>query len=254
MEKEVVYVAELDTDCDMVAANYLYNEGVLKCVVCDPVPKSSEIIRRIEILKSLGIQVLYEMPSVAKYVFLGGRLTIIANYVKTHHIDLLVMCGGFVGKTIIGCGFPKYSSKDVVKTFTFNRDVRATDYVLRTGKRKIGKIVLVGKNVCRSSKNTGSTYGFWSSDKYKELIDRYHIRGDKRLHDLLVCHEGLSFLDKRHDKLCNYAFVKPFNTGLNGKDTEWGSTKTDPTPYRDVYAAVCFRFCPGICSIIKELR
>ena len=34
MEKEVVYVAELDSDVDdVVAAHYLFNEGVLKCVV-----------------------------------------------------------------------------------------------------------------------------------------------------------------------------------------------------------------------------
>ena len=41
MEKEVVYVAELDSDVDdVVAAHYLFNEGVLKCVVCDPYPRT----------------------------------------------------------------------------------------------------------------------------------------------------------------------------------------------------------------------
>lgn len=37
MNKEVVYIAELDADVDdVVAAYYLHNKGVLKCVVLDP--------------------------------------------------------------------------------------------------------------------------------------------------------------------------------------------------------------------------
>lgn len=37
MEKEIVYVADLDQDIDdVVAAHYLNNKGVLKCVVYDP--------------------------------------------------------------------------------------------------------------------------------------------------------------------------------------------------------------------------
>ena len=41
MEKEIVYVAELDADVDdVVAAEYLHRKGVLKCVVLDPVPKT----------------------------------------------------------------------------------------------------------------------------------------------------------------------------------------------------------------------
>ena len=47
MEKEVVYVAELDSDVDdVVAAHYLFNEGVLKCVVCDPYPRTPEGLAR----------------------------------------------------------------------------------------------------------------------------------------------------------------------------------------------------------------
>lgn len=192
MDKEVVYVAELDADVDdVVAAHYLYNEGVLKCVVCDPLPKTIEGIKRREMLESLGIQVLKKMPPVAKYVFVGGALTVVADYIRTHHIDLLVMNGGFVGSNISVNELPKFKGKQVVRTFNFNCDVNSTDYILKSGENRIGKIVLVGKNVCHDSRNTRN--GIWSNEKYKDLFDTYHVREDKRQHDMLACHEGLAF-------------------------------------------------------------
>ena len=73
LEKEIIYIADLDQDVDdVVAAHYLHNEGVLKCVVCDPYPKSEDGLKRKDILESLGVQVLKKMPPVAKYVFVGG--------------------------------------------------------------------------------------------------------------------------------------------------------------------------------------
>ena len=70
MEKEIVYIADLDQDVDdVVAAHYLHNEGVLKCVVCDPYPMTEDGLKRKDILESLGVQVLKKMPPVAKYVF-----------------------------------------------------------------------------------------------------------------------------------------------------------------------------------------
>lgn len=65
MEKEVVYVAELDSDVDdVVAAHYLFNEGVLKCVVCDPYPRTPEGLARKGKLETLGIDVVKKMPPV----------------------------------------------------------------------------------------------------------------------------------------------------------------------------------------------
>lgn len=236
MEKEVVYVAELDADVDdVVAAHYLYNEGVLKCVVCDPYPSTTEGIKRKEMLESLGVPVLKKMPPVAKYVFVGGALTIVSDYIRTHHIDLLVMNGGFVGSNITECCLPKFKGKEVVRTFNFNCDVESTDYVLKSGENRIGKIVLVGKNVCHDSRNTRN--GIWSDEKYKDLFGMYHVREDKRQHDMLACHEGLAFLGEG-EKSCQYKVVRPYNTGLKGKYTEWGSTKSSSTPYREVLAAV----------------
>jgi hypothetical protein len=40
IEKDIVYIAELDGDIDdIVAAHYLHNENRLQCVVCDPYPQ-----------------------------------------------------------------------------------------------------------------------------------------------------------------------------------------------------------------------
>ena len=40
------------------------------------------------------------MAAIAKYVFVGGALTLVADYIKMHHIDWLVMNGSFVGFNI----------------------------------------------------------------------------------------------------------------------------------------------------------
>lgn len=59
MNKEIVYIAELDADVDdVVAAHYLHNKGVLKCVVLDPYPKTKDGIKRKEQLENLGVTVL----------------------------------------------------------------------------------------------------------------------------------------------------------------------------------------------------
>ena len=117
MEKEIVYIADLDQDVDdVVAAHYLHNEGVLKCVVCDPYPMTEDGLKRKDILESLGIKVLKKMPPVAKYVFVGGALTLVADYIKMHHIDWLVMNGGFVGTNIASFELDKFKGKETVRT------------------------------------------------------------------------------------------------------------------------------------------
>ena len=99
MEKEVVYVAELDSDVDdVVAAHYLFNEGVLKCVVCDPYPRTPEGLARKGKLEALGIDVVKKMPPVAKYVFVGGALTAVAGYIDT---VMLVDSGGVSDHLIV---------------------------------------------------------------------------------------------------------------------------------------------------------
>jgi hypothetical protein len=231
--KEVVYVAELDADVDdVVAAEYLYRQGVLQEVVCDPLPTSKEGKERKEQLEKLGIKVSKKMPPVAKYVFVGGALTEVSKYIINHRIECLVMNGGFVGSNIVRNPLKKFKGKETVRTFNFNCDVEAADKVLRS--QNIENIILVGKNVCHSEKNIMA--GIWRDEAY--LLNKYNVNETKRQHDMLACHEGLVFIGLlNEDFYCNYQMVKPYNTGLKGNMTEWGST-FDESPYRTVMAAI----------------
>lgn len=239
--KDIVYIAELDADVDdVVAAEYLNNKGVLKCVVCDPKPKTLEGKNRENSLKKLGIEVLYKMPPIAKYVFVGGALTELARYTTMHHIDALVMNGGFAGDNVVNKEnrLKKFNGKNTIRTFNFNCDVNAADKVLKTTERQIGKIILVGKNVCHSLKNTEEY--LWRDNESLELFTKYHVKQGKRQHDMLACHEGLALLNLTDDKpFCIYKELYPYNTGLKGNMTEWGSTTNNNiTPYRNVITAI----------------
>lgn len=240
MEKEVVYIAELDADVDdVVAAEYLHQKGVLKCVVLDPLPKTQLGKDRMKMLEKLGITVSTKMPPVVKYVFIGGALTEIARYITTHHIDVLVMNGGFVGSNIISemDQLPKFRGKQTVRTFNFNCDVNAADRVLRSTEKQIGKIILVGKNVCHNERNTEKD--LWKDEESRKLFKKYNVRPGKCQHDMLACHEGLVHLGLGNVTVpyCTYLTVHPYNEGLQGNMTKWGS-KTTPTQYREVVAAI----------------
>lgn len=240
MEKEIVYVAELDADVDdVIAAEYLHKKGVLKCVVLDPLPKTQLGKDRMKMLEKLGITVSAKMPSIAKYVFIGGALTEIARYTTTHHIDCLVMNGGFVGSNIVSPSdeLEKFKGKQTVRTFNFNCDVLAADKVLKSTERQIGKIVLVGKNVCHSRRNTEED--LWNDKESLELFRKYNVKPGKCQHDMLACHEGLAILGLGETPFCNYLVVHPYNEGLYGNMTKWGSKKEE-TGYREVLAAVSF--------------
>lgn len=237
-EHDVIYIADLDQDIDdIVAAHYLFKKNVLRYVVCDPYPQTKEGLDRKDYLEKLGISVLCTMPPFAKTVFVGGALTLVAQYIKIRPINLLVMNGGFVGSNIVKPEheLKKFKEKETVRTYNFNCDVEATDQVLRSTEQQIGQIVLVGKNVCHSIQNTRT--GIWDVEEYKEIFDLYHVKDLKRQHDILACHEGLAFLNDT-EKFCMYETVHPFNMELDGRFTKWGSTKTKDTPYREVLAAV----------------
>lgn len=148
------------------------------------------------------------------------------------------MNGGFVGANIATFELDKFKGKNTVRTFNFNCDVAAADKVLKADEKHISHIVLVGKNVCHDVRNTRN--GIWNSEKYKKLFDEYRVKDEDCLHDLLACYEGLTFLQGT-SKICEYETVRPYNTGLRGRMTQWGSTKTMETPYREVLAAVGYR-------------
>lgn len=238
MNEEVVYIAELDADVDdVVAAHYLHKTGFLKCVVCDPYPKTSIGLNRKNQLEQLGINVLKKMPPIAKYIFVGGALTLVADYIRMHHVDYLVMNGGYVGSNIVpeSNQLDKFKGKETVRTFNFNCDVKSTDYVLRSTEKQISNIILVGKNVCHSRRN--SEIDLWKDKKFLDLFRLYQVKPGKCQHDMLACHEGISIITGA-ETFCEYEKVKPYNEGLNGSYTKWGSTKHKDTPYREVMAAV----------------
>ena len=113
--------------------------------------------------------------------------------------------------------------------------------VLRSSKEKIGEIILVGKNVCHSLKNTSD--GIWNFEEYNYLFSKHRIKKRKCLHDLLMCHEGLSLLNLIDEELfCEFESVYPYNEGLNGEETKWGSKRRkDGTPYRKVLSAIKYK-------------
>lgn len=52
-----------------------------------------------------------------KNVDVGGALTLVADYIRMHHIDWLVMNGGFVGTNIAAYELNKFKGKETVRTF-----------------------------------------------------------------------------------------------------------------------------------------
>ena len=58
---------------------------------------------------------------------------------------------------------------------------------------------------------------------------------------MLACREGLIMLGMLDEEsYLNYKIVRPYNAGLKGNMTEWGST-FGKSPYRSVMAAVEWR-------------
>lgn len=235
MGKEIVYIAELDQDVDdVIAAEYLLNKGVLKCVVLDPLPKTQQGYERKQELIKLGIDVKTKFPLIAKYVIVGGALTSVAQYILDHKIEYLIMNGGFVGNNIVKTPLKKFLNKTEVRTFNFNLDIDATHKVLTSN--NINHIMLVGKNVCHDKRN--SLNGIWENEE--NLIRKYQANDTKLQHDLLACREGLIELGLlKESSFLEYKQVKPYNKGLNGNKTLWGSKNLNESSlYRVVKAAI----------------
>ena len=71
------------------------------------------------------------------------------------------------------------------------------------------------------------------------MVDfKYHVRPDKRQHDMLACRDGLIQLGLLNEEsYLIFESMYPFNTGLNGNMTQWGSTYK-ATEYRNVLVAI----------------
>lgn len=233
MEK-IIYIADLDQDIDdLIAIDYLNSQNVLGGVVLDPYPREKKGFFRINLLKEMGIEVFKEIPLGTKNIFIGGALGKVAKYVKDEKIENLVMNGGFVGENIVKRPLPKFRGKEVCRTYNFNCNVEAANEVLKSS--NIEKIILVGKNVCHDKKNT--PIGIWRD--FSELFKKYNVNDTKLQHDLLACREGLvklNYLDE--ESFLEYMELFPYNLGLNGNMTLWGTSREDKCGYRKVIVAV----------------
>jgi hypothetical protein len=240
--KNVIYIADIDQDIDdLITIKYMADRSVfLKGVVLDPMPTTDVGKSRVKLIESWGVKVFDRIPDddgePTDIIYCGGALTKVAEYVKDHKIQQLVMNGGFVGEPIVPSteALPKFRGKSAVRTFNFNCDVAAADAVLQSD--NIDQIILVGKNVCHDDRNTFEN--IWK-DK-QSLAELFHVRPGKKMHDLLAVYEGLVFYGLsgyKGNHMLKYAEVYPFNNGLKGNMTEWGSS-LEPTGYKKVLAAV----------------
>ena len=85
---KVAYVAELDQDVDdIIAVQYLYDEGILDYVVLDPFPTQQDGKERMQILFDMGITVKRSIQPGTKTVFVGGPLTEVARYLRRNKLD-----------------------------------------------------------------------------------------------------------------------------------------------------------------------
>ena len=220
MKNKVVYIADLDQDIDdVLAIEYLFKYDVLDYIVCDPEP-NEEGKQRLNKVILKGITCYPEIQAGTKTVFCGGALTKVAKYLEHYSLDSLVIQGGFVGSNIIKekDQLEKFKGLEFTRTFNFNMDLAATEKVLNMGPEKVKNIILVGKNVCHSEKNT--IKDIWNFEFFKNLQEEYNIKETKRLHDVLMCHEGLVLLNIIPDKsFCNYQQLVPMN-----QNDLWGAS------------------------------
>ena len=248
MSNKIIYIAELDADVDdVIAIEYLHGMGLLEHVVLDPIPVEKLGKQRLQMIEDMGILTMNSLSGDCENVFCGGQLTEIARHIKSGGtIKNLVLQGGFVGANIMPFDqqLKKFKGKDAVRTFNFNCDVVATDFVLKTTEKQIGHVYCVGKNVCHNPINSDGH--LWKGSPYHDLFKKYDVRNGKLQHDMLACHEGIVMLGLGEHvdvkaPFCNYLNVRPFNTGLNGNKTAWGSRhECERTGYRIVCSAITF--------------
>jgi len=246
MKTKVAYIADLDQDIDdIIAIEYLLKYDALSYIVCDPEPISEEGKQRLNKFILKGVAKFPEIQLGTEIVFCGGALTKVAEFLEAGNtLDTLVMNGGFVGNNIIVAEeqLPKFKYKEFVRTYNFNMDIESTKKVLSMPENKLSEIILVGKHLCHDEKNT--IKGLWSSKFFKELQEEYKFNSDKRLHDVLACHEGLSLLNIIPDSTyCDYKKLYPMN-----KEDTWGSAinnklwkENGATLYRKCQVAVYYK-------------
>lgn len=232
---KITYVSDIENVDVMVAVYTLHRLNFLDYFVCYPKPSTNVGKERIKILKSMGIIVKRKLTGTNKYVIAGSSLLPISKYIKRgNNINTLVITGGFVGCNVYPIKSEDGTDCQFSKSCNFNKDIDATLNVLRSEEYSIGNIILIGKNVYNSERNTPSD--LWDTTSFHEVFDMFGVGINKKQYGLLTVWEGAQIILGGNTK-CEYAKVYPTLDVLDGSKTKWGSSK-EPTGYREVLAAI----------------
>jgi len=88
----ITYIADIDQDIDdFIAVLYLQKSGLLKEVVFDPEPISSDGIQRKNAIIKKGIKIGDNISEGTSVIFCGGALRNVLSYVKKHLRNNLVV-------------------------------------------------------------------------------------------------------------------------------------------------------------------
>lgn len=239
--KKIVYIADLNNNVDdIIAIDYLNSLGLLKEVVLDPMPKGYVGMQRYKILNSLKVNISTYLPKHNEVVINTSGFEALSKAIKDGCIiGTLISKGGFVGSNVITIDKQQKAFKfqEVLKVTNFNTNVDDVDCILKTTDKQIYKIVLFGENVTSDERNTKEV--LWRNNNY---VDKYTVSELQKLKSLLICREALVLcgLGDVSVPWCTYEIVKPYNKGLCGVNTKWGSSLVNRTnsPYREVIAAI----------------
>lgn len=211
---KVVYVCDIDEDIDdVIAVEWLHINNYLDCVVLDR-PSSSS---RIKDLKDMGVIFKETIPKGTEFVFCGGALTKVAEYLEEDILDTFVCNGGFCGSNVISeeDQLKKFKGNIFMRTFNLNLDPISALKVFNSNKIKCSRYVT--KNVCHDIENT---YGKIHKDSF---LEKYNLKSTKRLHDLLMVKEGICLLMSIEDR-CGYVpFDVIYEASELNKDWKWGT-------------------------------
>lgn len=211
-----IFVADIDQDIDdLIAIEYLKLNNSINGVVLDPMPITQEGRNRVRQIEGMGIKIYDQIPKETQIVLNGGAFTKIARFVKGNKLEWMVANGGFVGNNIVTDPLAKFKDKEFCRTYNPNLDPLSAEQVINSV--NIKHKCLVSKNVCHDERNTIKY--LW---KNLDFIKKYNLKDSKRLHDLLMCFDGLKII-KNEETVLEYKSLDPIHKGLKGKYTEWGS-------------------------------
>lgn len=230
-----VYIANIENVDVMVALHVMQNLGYLDYFVCYPKPKTDLGKDRLKTLKRMGVKVKHNISSRSKYIIVGTSLTLVSKFIKRdNHINTLVITGGFVGSNIYPIKNENGDDCIFSKSCNFNLDVTATTSVLKSERYSIGEVILIGKNVYNSERNTPRD--LWNTTSMHEIFDMYGVSDTKKQYGLLTVWDAIQLLLDGNTK-CEYTRVHPQVDFIEGEVTKWGSMR-EYTGFRDVLAAV----------------